>query len=191
MANEIPATNTLTGSPGANENTTPPTADSSANNTDNNVTRAGLAVTRIAAAAGVIINDITSNAPTSCTPSTLAMPRSTANNTPNARTGTPRAAATTGSTLANTNGRGITVSTSSTTVLAVNSVTRSVESIATIWPTRRPNLLAALPSYNHGSNTPSPSPNASTAPVTESRSDSRLPSSPSRSAASTAPARAP
>ena len=58
-----------------------------------------------AAAAGVMSNAITSSAPTICTPCAATTPTSAANTMPIARTGTPRAAATSGSAVANSRGR--------------------------------------------------------------------------------------
>ncbi len=66
---------------------------------------AGETNTRAAAAAGVISSDITSSAPTICTPCAAVTPTSAANTMPSARTGTPRPAATSGSTVANNSGR--------------------------------------------------------------------------------------
>ena len=56
----------------------------------------------------------TSSAPVICAVSATAAPSSTRNATDSARTGTPRAAATSGSTEANSSGRPITASTAST-----------------------------------------------------------------------------
>jgi hypothetical protein len=105
MANEIVVTNTDTGTPGASDSRMPPTAETSANTTDAAMVAAGEMNTRAAAAAGVINSDITNSAPTICTPYAAATPTSAANTMPSARTGTPRAAATSGSTVANSIGR--------------------------------------------------------------------------------------
>ncbi len=83
----------------------PPTAAISANTTDATIVVMGELNTRPAAAAGVINSDITSSAPTICTPWAAATPTSAANTMPSARTGTPRAAATSGSAVANSSGR--------------------------------------------------------------------------------------
>lgn len=61
-------TNTDTGTPGASDNTMPATADTSAKTTDAAITATGELNTRAAAAAGVMSSDITSSAPTICTP---------------------------------------------------------------------------------------------------------------------------
>src|SRR5699024_1568841 len=98
-------TNTDTGTPGASESTIPPTTETSANRVDSNVALAGEAVRWEAAAAGVISSESTSSAPTICTPIAAAMPTSTAKIIDTSRIGTPRAAATSGSTLANQTGR--------------------------------------------------------------------------------------
>ena len=100
IANEIVVTNTDTGTPGASDRTMPPTADISAKTTEAAIVAAGETKTRAAAAAGVINSDITSSAPTICTPCAATTPTSAANTMPIARTGTPRAAATSGSTVA-------------------------------------------------------------------------------------------
>src|SRR6478609_623746 len=105
MRNEIVATKTDTGTPGASDSTIPPTAANSANSTEVAIAAAGAVTTRAAAAAGAISNDITSSAPTIWTAWAATTPTSAANTIPNARTGTPRAAATSGSTVANSNGR--------------------------------------------------------------------------------------
>ena len=68
MANEIVVTNTDTGTPGASDSTMPPTADISAKTTEATIVATGETKTRAAAAAGVISSDITSSAPTICTP---------------------------------------------------------------------------------------------------------------------------
>jgi hypothetical protein len=98
-------TNTDTGTPGASDSTMPPTAETSAKTTDATIVTAGETKTRAAAAAGVINNDITNSAPTICTPCAATTPTSAANTMPSPRTGTPRAAATSGSTVANSSGR--------------------------------------------------------------------------------------
>src|SRR5215213_11854831 len=98
-------TNTDTGTPGASDITMPPTAEISAKTTEATIVAAGDTKTRTAAAAGVINSDITSSAPTICTPCAAVTPTSAANTMPNARTGTPRPAATSGSTVANNSGR--------------------------------------------------------------------------------------
>src|ERR1700755_816581 len=99
------ATNTDTGTPGASDSMMPPTAEISANTTEATIAATGDAPTRAAAAAGVISKDITSNAPTICTACAATTPTSAANTMPRPRTGTPRAAATSGSTVANSSGR--------------------------------------------------------------------------------------
>ena len=98
-------TNTDIGTPGASDNTMPPTAATSAKITDAAIVADGDENSRAAAAAGVINNDITSSAPTICTPCAATTPTSAANTMPSPRTGTPRADATSGSTVANSSGR--------------------------------------------------------------------------------------
>ena len=83
----------------------PPTRASSANATASAVASSGFAVTRAAAAPGAIITESTMIAPTIGTASAVVSPMSTANSSDSMRTGTPRAAATSGSVLANSSGR--------------------------------------------------------------------------------------
>ena len=68
-------------------------------------TSRGEDVTRMAAAAGVISRASTSRAPTIWMDSATLIPSSTMKPRARARTGTPRAVATSGSTLAKVNGR--------------------------------------------------------------------------------------
>src|ERR1700742_5000402 len=105
MRNEMAVTNALTGFAGTRDSPMPPSPASSANTIDSTVATTGEAVTLDAAAAGVIISDSTSSEPTVCTPSAVATPTSTANTGDSTRNGTPRAAATSASTLANSSGR--------------------------------------------------------------------------------------
>ncbi len=91
------------------------------------------------------IKATTSNAPTICTPSAVATPMSTANRGASNPPGTPRAVATAGSTLENSSGRYTRASTTSTTTAAISNAVRSVGSMATICPTRMPNLFDARP----------------------------------------------
>src|SRR6476469_8443900 len=83
----------------------PPTDDVVANATDSAGTRTGEAVTRIAAAAGVLTIDSTSSAPTVWTDIATANPSTSMNAGESSRTGTPRAAAASGSVLAKVSGR--------------------------------------------------------------------------------------
>ncbi len=69
----------LIGSPGESASSTPPTADTVANTIDSTVTVTGDAVTRDAAAVGVISNDNTSRAPMICTAIATVRPRSSMN----------------------------------------------------------------------------------------------------------------
>src|SRR3978361_533374 len=105
IANDIAVTNTDTGTPGASGKTMPPTAANSANTIDAAMVAPGEEKTRAAAAAGVINSDITKSAPTICTPCAAASTTSAAKTMQGARTGPPRPAATSGSTVANSNGR--------------------------------------------------------------------------------------
>ncbi len=61
------------------------------------------------------------------------------------RTGTPRAAASSGSRLAKSSGRHTTVSASTTTAAMTARDTSCGSSTATIWPVSSPNLLAERP----------------------------------------------
>ena len=98
-------TNTDTGTPGARESSIPPTAATSAKRIVSPIARTGLDVTAAAAAAGVMRSESTSSAPTTCTACAAASPTSTAKIMLIARTGTPRASATSGSAEENTSGR--------------------------------------------------------------------------------------
>lgn len=77
------ATKTDTGTPGASDNTIPPTAATSANTTEVSMAAAG-EVTTCRRAAGVISSDITSSAPTICTAWAATTPTSAANTIPSA-----------------------------------------------------------------------------------------------------------
>ena len=96
------------------ESRIPPTVDVVANSTDSTGTRVGDAVTRIAAAAGVQTIDSTSSAPTTWIDIATVRPSTSMNTGDSNRTGTPRAAAASGSVLANINGRHITASATTT-----------------------------------------------------------------------------
>ena len=93
----------------------PPTMATVPNPTLSATVTLGDAVTRIAAAAGVHTMLNTSNAPTTWTDAAIASPRTSMKIGERSRTGTPRAAATSGSRLANRNGRHITNKLASTT----------------------------------------------------------------------------
>ena len=90
---------------GDSERMNPPSAEISAKTTDSTTTRAGDAVRRTAAAAGVMTSDITSSAPMICTHCATAAPSRTANTTDRVRVGSPSDSATTGSVLAKSSGR--------------------------------------------------------------------------------------
>src|SRR5690348_934660 len=92
----------------------PPTVDAVANSTDRTGTSTGEAVTRMAAAAGVHTIDNTSSAPTTWIDIATVNPSTSMNAGDSSRTGTPRAAAASGSVLANTSGRHMTSSASTT-----------------------------------------------------------------------------
>ena len=100
MTNEIVVTNGLTGSPGAREATSPPTAETVAKTALSRTATTGFDVTRTAAAPGVMSSAMSSSAPTICTPWDATTPSSAAKTTARSRTGTPAAAASTGSTVA-------------------------------------------------------------------------------------------
>src|SRR4051794_5743385 len=137
----------------------PPTVDAVAKTIDRTGTSTGDAVTRMAAAAGVQITDRTSSAPTTCTDIATVSPRTSMNSGESKRTGTPRAAADSGSVLANVSGRHITAMATSTTTETPRSALSWTVSTATTWPSSAPNLLTDRPRYRLRNNTPRPSPN--------------------------------
>ena len=98
-----------------------------------------------AAAAGVISSESTSSAPTVGTASPVATPINPANSTDSARTGTPRARATSASTLANSSGRQTRASTASTPAAHPASSHTSLRPTATIWPNSRESWLEERP----------------------------------------------
>ena len=83
----------------------PPTAATNANSTDNPVTVSGFDDSRCAAAPGAIVRLSTSSVPTTCAAWVTVNASTIRNTMPSRRTGTPRAAATSGSTDANSSGR--------------------------------------------------------------------------------------
>ncbi len=95
----------------------PPTMLASANSTLSETTTRGVDETRIAAAAGVTRSESTSSAPTIWMETAVPSPSRIMNTMESRRTGTPRAAATSGSTLANISGRQTTASPTMTTAL--------------------------------------------------------------------------
>jgi hypothetical protein len=133
----------------------------------------------------------TKSAPTTCTDIATASPSTSMNNGASARTGTPRAAATSGSRLANINGRHITATATRTTTEIPSSQPSAGESTATICPVSRPNLFADLPWYSDRNSTPRPGPNGISTPMIEFRSRARTPRSPIRTAAISEPASEP
>src|SRR6478752_293230 len=109
MVNETVVTYGLIGMPSApSASMIPPTVDVVANATDSTGTSTGDAVTLIAAAAGVQTIDSTSSAPTTWTDIATVSPSTSMKTGESSRTGTPRAAAASGSTLAKVSGRHIT-----------------------------------------------------------------------------------
>ncbi len=100
---------------------------------------------RAAAAAGVTTSVSTSSAPTTCTDRATASPSTSMNAKDSARTGTPRALATSGSALAKVSGRHITARATSTSTDVPSSHDICGVSTATICPVSSPNLLAARP----------------------------------------------
>src|SRR3954468_16578055 len=146
MANEIVVTNGLIGIEPPTASRMPPTADTTANTVLSTGASTGEAVTRNAAAAGVTSRESTSRAPTTWTARDTARPSRRVKAIDSAPAGTPRAAATSGSTLANIRGRQTTAIPASTTIDTTVSQPSRTVSTATIWPVSRPNLLAARPS---------------------------------------------
>ncbi len=104
-----------------------------------------------------------------------------------ARTGTPRAAAISGSTVANISGRQRTASTAMTTAETPSIQNSCGSSTATICPVNSPNLFAARPGYRARNSTPRPSPNGISTPMNEDRSRARTPRKPISSAADSEP----
>ncbi|MCY1236551.1 hypothetical protein D9M72_492090 [compost metagenome] len=99
----------------------PPTVAVTAKATLRITTSGGDEVTRSAAAAGVISRASTRSAPTTWMDSATLIPSSTIKPMPSVRTGTPRASATSGSTLAKVSGRQMATSAIITTRAAVAS----------------------------------------------------------------------
>ena len=93
-----------------------------ANSTDSTGTSTGEAVTRIAAAAGVQTIDSTSSAPTIWIDIATVSPSTSMNTGESSRTGTPRAAAASGSVLAKVSGRHMTTSATSTSTAGPDQV---------------------------------------------------------------------
>ncbi len=90
---------------------------------------------------------MTNSAPTICTDCAAVSPTSTAKPTATARTGTPAAAANTGSTLAKRIGRHhSTIAPMTTTATAANSHT-DAEDTPTIWPVSSANAVDEFPGY--------------------------------------------
>src|SRR5579875_2766890 len=107
------------GSPSApSDSRIPPVVDTVANTTDSTGTSAGEAVTRSAAAAGVDTIERISNAPTTGIDTAIVTPSNTMNSGDSSRTGTPRAAAASGSVLAKVSGRQMTTSAAITSAAA-------------------------------------------------------------------------
>ena len=100
---------------------------------------------RVADAPGVIIKARTRIAPTAGTASALANPTKRANIIDVSLGDTPRAAATSGSVLANKSGRYKMASMHRTTKAQHDKTTMFVESTDTMEPVSRPNLLAERP----------------------------------------------
>src|SRR4051795_10052089 len=115
MANEIVVTNGLIGIEPPSASRMPPTADTTAKTVLSTGASTGEAVTRNAAAAGVTSRESTSSAPTTWTASETASPSSKVKTIDKGPARTPRAAATSGSALANISGRQMTAIPASTT----------------------------------------------------------------------------
>src|SRR5690606_30778933 len=113
--NEIVVTYGLIGMLDPSDSRIPPTTDTVAKAALSTGTSTGDAVTRTAAAAGVHSSASTSSAPTICTDTATARPSTSMKIGDSARTGTPRAAATSGSRLANVSGRHMTARQTRTT----------------------------------------------------------------------------
>src|SRR4051812_15444460 len=174
-----------------NSSSVPPTVAVTANTTLSTGTNTGDAVTRIAAAAGVQITLNTSRAPTTCTDIATVRPSSNMNRGDSNRTGTPRASASSGSALANVNGRQMANSATTTIADVTTSAVSFGVSTAAICPNSRPNLFAARPLYSVRNSTPRPSPNGISTRMMELRSRARVPSAPISSAATIEPVIAP
>src|SRR5690625_3993991 len=138
-------TNTETGSPGAREMITPPTAATSAKTTDHRTALSGEEVICTAAAPGVISSASTSSAPTSWRDRRRASPTSTAKPREIQRTGTPLACAITGSALAKSIGRQYRTTTAITITATMASSQVEAEDTATIWPVSREKAVEELP----------------------------------------------
>ena len=98
-----------------------------------------------AAAAGVMRRDRTSSAPTTCTACAAASPTSTAKTMLMARTGTPRASATSGSADENTSGRYSTISAPQMMAATTAICTRPCSDTPTICPVSREKLVPERP----------------------------------------------
>jgi hypothetical protein len=113
----------------------PPSVATRAIPTDRHRAMAGLAVRRMAAAAGVITRVSTSSTPTTWIASAVVTATSNDRATESILRGTPRASATSGSTLANSRGRPTTASAPRTTTATA----ASTHSCRSLTPTMLPN----------------------------------------------------
>ena len=151
----------------------------------------GLAVTWLAAAAGVMSNDNSSKAPTNCTLTATTRLSANINSKDKNVKFKCCAWATCGSTAAN-NMRWPNMAMIDSTITATTNIDcNSAGVIATICPVNKPNLLEERPWYKDKNNTPSPSPNGNKIPTTELRFLPSIPMTPSTMPAVTAPMTAP
>ena len=169
----------------------PPTAETTAKRMDHTTSMVGRTVILLAAAVGVMSRESTSRAPTSWTAMAVVRPSSTMKRMDRVRIGTPRARATSGSTEAKNNGRQMNARTAVTSAATAARVVIWVDSIATICPASRPNLLDDRPSYRLRKSIPIPNPNGNMTPIEALRSLARTPSIPRMTAATSEPATAP
>ncbi len=121
----------------------PPVVEVSARATEAARARTGRVVSRWAAAAGVTMRVSTSSTPVTWMVAATAAASRTMNSTAGARTGTPRAAAASGSTEANHSGRPAAASTTSTAPATIARCCSWVSDTAVIDPNSSPKPVVA------------------------------------------------
>src|SRR5438105_4936758 len=156
----------------------PSHVNATARPTDRAITSGGRTVSRSAIAGGVTSSEKISSTPTTWTASETAIASTTMNAMLRKRTGTPRAAATSSSSEANSSGRYSPTTAASVTTPATSVTTTATLLIPRISPKRIAYASVAYPLYRFRNRTPSPSVQASTMPITTSRPRMRLPSTP-------------
>ena len=129
-------------------------------------------------AAGVTTSANSSSVPTTWTAIVMVSARRTTNAKPSARTGTPRASATSGSTDANTRGRARTASVSTTKAVNAPNTSNWSREIASRLPNSTEVVVPALALASEAKSTPSAVASARIVPVAISRSATRRPNSP-------------